>query len=223
MSVPASDEAAIARDACVTALHVTGYASTRAARAMRRVPRELFLPESERARAYEDTPRIIGEGQTMSAPHMVAIMLSALDPPEGARVLEIGGGSGYHAACLAELVGPEGAVDSIEYKQTLAEHARENLDNAGYASRVRVHVGDGSLGLPERAPFDAVHLACAAPAIPTPLFEQVSDGGRILAPIGSRYGQELTLATREGARFKMRDLGGCVFVPLLGRHGFDVP
>jgi protein-L-isoaspartate(D-aspartate) O-methyltransferase len=199
----------------------TGYISSPGvARAMQTVPRHLFLPKELEQEAYSDTPLPIGEGQTISAPHMVAMMAEALELLPGQRVLEIGGGSGYHAAVMAELVKPDGKVFSMERIDALAERARRNLEAAGYVKWVEVVVGDGTEGLREKAPFDRISIAAAAPYVPQPLEDQLADGGRLLIPVGSRYLQELTLVTRQGGQITRKDLGGCVFVPLIGKFGF---
>lgn len=145
--------------------------------AMSRIPRELFVPEQLRDRAYEDTPLPIGLGQTISAPHMVAIMSDLLDVRPGMKILEVGGGSGYHAAVLAALTGPQGRVYSVERMPDLAAAARRNLQAAGIEN-VTVVEGDGSLGLPEHAPYDRISVAASAPKIPEPLKEQLQVGER---------------------------------------------
>jgi protein-L-isoaspartate(D-aspartate) O-methyltransferase len=157
--------------------------------AMERVPRELFVPDELRARAYEDAALPIGEGQTISQPYMVARICETLSLTAGERVLDVGTGSGYQAAVLAEL-GAE--VDTIERLSSLAEHARRNLASAGYDS-VTVHVGDGTLGLPERAPFAGIAVAAAAPDVPPALYEQLEPRGRMAIPVGGLHGQRLEL------------------------------
>jgi protein-L-isoaspartate(D-aspartate) O-methyltransferase len=169
------------------------------------VPRHLFLPPEMCEQAYVDTPLQIGEGQTISAPHMVAIMAEALDLHPGLKVLEVGGGSGYHAAVMAELVRPGGKVFTIERIPLLVEMARKNLEAAGYSEVVEVIEGDGTRGLPEHAPYDRISVAAAAPHVPEPLKDQLSDGGKMLVPVGGSWYPE--------------NLGGCVFVPLIGEHG----
>ena len=151
--------------------------------AMSRIPRELFVPEQLRDRAYEDTPLPIGLGQTISAPHMVAIMSDLLDVRPGMKILEVGGGSGYHAAVLAALTGPQGRVYSVERMPDLAAAARRNLQAAGIEN-VTVVEGDGSLGLPEHAPYDRISVAASAPKIPEPLKEQLQVGGKMVLPVG---------------------------------------
>ncbi|NIA11391.1 MAG: protein-L-isoaspartate(D-aspartate) O-methyltransferase [Nitrospiraceae bacterium] len=185
--------------------------------AMITVPRHLFVRKSEIAHAYDDYPLPIGYGQTISAPHIVAIMCTLLDVKEGMNILEIGGGSGYHAAVLAELVGPNGRVYSIERIPELAEFARDNLRNAGHLN-VTVIAGDGTLGLLEHAPYDRILVACAAPTIPPPLVDQLKRGGKMAIPVGE-YTQELYLVHKNDVISKEKS-GGVVFVPLIGKYGF---
>lgn len=194
--------------------------SQRVADAMLAVPRHMFLPPSLREQAYTDTPLHIGEGQTISAPHMVAIMVEALDLQPGHKVLEVGGGSGYHAAVIAELIRPDGKVFTIERLHGLVEMARKNLKQAGYSDMVEVIEGDGTRGLPEHAPYDRISVAAAAPHIPEPLKEQLADEGRLLVPVGGSWYQDCTLITRKKGRFQTENLGGCMFVPLIGEHGY---
>ncbi|MCR3883551.1 protein-L-isoaspartate(D-aspartate) O-methyltransferase [Methanotrichaceae archaeon M04Ac] len=197
-----------------------GSVSDRVLAAMGRVPRELFVPRGIRGSAYEDRPLPIGEGQTISAPHMVAIMCDVLDIGEGMRVLDVGTGSGYHAAVMAELVGPEGHVYSIERITQLAVFAKENLTAAG-VKNVTVLEGDGSRGLPEYAPYDRINVAATAPKIPEPLKEQLKVGGKLVIPVGSCY-QELVLVERMKEGYELEHHGGVVFVPLLGDYGFEM-
>ncbi|WP_440007183.1 protein-L-isoaspartate(D-aspartate) O-methyltransferase [Halomicrococcus sp. SG-WS-1] len=165
--------------------------STRAA--LEAVPRHEFVPESSREDAYADRPLPIDEGQTISAPHMVAAMVDLLALESGDRVLEIGTGCGYHAAVTAEVVGAEN-VYSVEYHDRLAEQARRRFERLGYGD-VSVRVGDGHDGWPEHAPYDAAYLTCAASELPTAVVEQVRPGGRLLAPVGDAT-QRLVLARR---------------------------
>lgn len=190
--------------------------------AMESVPRHLFVPENLLSSAYVDSPLPIGGGQTISAPHMVAIMAEAADLKGGQRILEVGAGSGYHAAVMAELVRPEGEVITIERIPSLAERARLNLSAAGYSGMVEVVVADGSLGFPEKAPFDRIVVTCGAPEIPEPLKEQLVDGGKLIVPVGSMGYQELMRLTQNGDEISVENLGGCVFVPLVGEHGFHL-
>lgn len=210
-----------ARARMVQHLLARGYLRPgRIAEAMRRVPRHLFVPGRE-TEAHVDSPLGIGSGQTISAPHMVALMAEAMEAQPGMQVLEVGTGSGYHAAVVAELVRPHGRVISIERFEDLATQARANLRHAGIGpDRVEVVVGDGSEGWPSLAPYDRIYLTCAAPRIPPPLLEQLRPGGLVLAPVGDLRQQELVRAelTPEGLREKA--LGGCVFVPLVGKLGF---
>ena len=197
-------------------------------RAMLRVPRELFVPEHLRDRAYDDTPLPIGHGQTISAPSIVAYMLSVLDPDVGHRVLEVGAGSGYQAAVLAEIVAPSdeprekwGHVWTVEIIPELADLARRNLERAGYADRVTVVLGDGSRGLPEHAPYDRIILAAAAPGVPDVLKEQLRPGGRLVAPVGDLYAQYLVVVDRlPGGGYRERIDIPVVFVPLRGEYGW---
>lgn len=205
----------------VARLRNLGYIrSEEVARAMEAVPRHLFVPEGARREAYVDTPMQIGEGQTISAPHMVAIMAEAANLRPGMKVLEIGGGSGYNAAVLAELVKPGGVVYSVERIPSLAGRAQASLEEAGYGAEVIMIVGDGSKGVPEHAPFDRIVVTAAAPVVPAPLREQLVDGGELLIPVGGKWYQDLVRVRREGAKFKEEKLTGCVFVPLIGEYGF---
>jgi protein-L-isoaspartate(D-aspartate) O-methyltransferase len=185
--------------------------------AMRTVPREHFVPEPLRARAYDDAALPIGAGQTISQPYMVAAICQALSLHGGELVLDVGTGSGYQAAVLAELADE---VHTIERVPELADGARRTLAEAGY-DRVHVHVGDGTLGVPEEAPFDAIAVAAAAPAIPESLYEQLAPFGRLVLPVGSRRGQELQLVVRSPEGPATIRSVPCRFVPLLGAEGFD--
>ena len=188
--------------------------------AMANTPRELFVPEEIRHLAYEDHPLPIGHGQTISAPHMVAIMCDVLDIHEGMTILDVGGGSGYHAAVMAKMVGPKGHVYSIERIAELVVFARHNLREAKIEN-VTVVEGDGSLGLPERAPYDRINVAATAPDIPEPLRDQLKVGGKLAIPVGTCY-QELILVIRTEEGFELEHHGGVVFVPLVGDHGFKM-
>ena len=194
-----------------------GLISDRVIQAMSRVPREIFVPEANRSRAYDDTPLPIGGGQTISAPHMVAIMCDLLDLQEGMKVLEVGGGSGYHAAVMADLVGAAGHIYSMERLPELAEPARKNLETSGIKN-VTVIVGDGSVGLVEHAPYDRISVAATAPEVPEPLKQQLKPGGKMVLPVGRGY-QELILVTRKNG-FAVEEKMGVAFVPLIGEKGF---
>jgi len=184
--------------------------------AMERVPRELFVPERLQRRAYEDAALPIGEGQTISQPYMVARIAEALALTGDEHVLDVGTGSGYQAAVLAEL-GDE--VDTIERIPALAEQARDNLKAAGY-ERVQVHVGDGSQGLAARAPFSAIAVAAAAPELPQTLYEQLELRGRLVVPVGRRGVQQLQVIVRSPEGPAVLRSVPCRFVPLLGEEGF---
>ena len=184
--------------------------------AMDSVPRELFVPERLRRRAYEDAALPIGEGQTISQPYMVARIAEALALTGDEHVLDVGTGSGYQAAVLAELADE---VDTIERIPALAEQARNNLNAAGY-ERVRVHVGDGSQGLAERAPFSAIAVAAAAPELPQTLYEQLELRGRLVVPVGRRGVQQLQVIVRSPEGPAVLRSVPCRFVPLLGEEGF---
>jgi protein-L-isoaspartate(D-aspartate) O-methyltransferase len=196
---------------------MSGRIGDKVLQALYKVPREIFVPEEIRSRAYDDTPLPIGQGQTISAPHMVAIMCDILDLQKGMNVLEVGGGSGYHAAVMAEIIGPEGHVYSVERVPELVSRAREALKRAGILN-VTVVEGDGSNGLPEHAPYDRISVAATAPAVPEPLKDQLKVGGKLVIPVGVGY-QELLLVTRKNG-FVVEEKMGVVFVPLIGEHGF---
>jgi protein-L-isoaspartate(D-aspartate) O-methyltransferase len=184
--------------------------------AMARVPRELFVPAGEQHRAYADAALPIGHGQTISQPYMVARIAEALGLAGGEKVLDVGSGSGYQAAVLAEL-GDE--VHTIERIPELADEARENLASAGY-DRVHVHVGDGSLGLPDEAPFTAIAVAAAAPGLPELLYGQLEPRGRLAVPVGGRWGQRLEVIVRSPEGPAIVHSVPCRFVPLVGEQGF---
>ncbi|MEM0493476.1 MAG: protein-L-isoaspartate O-methyltransferase [Candidatus Thermoplasmatota archaeon] len=206
------------REELVEKLVRYGYIkSDKVKEAMLSVPRELFVPYNRRSCAYIDTPLEIGEGQTISAPHMIAIMCEVLDITKGEHILEIGTGSGYHAAIVSKMVGPRGKVYTIERIHSLADKAKVNLKNAGIKN-VEVHVGDGSLGLSEHAPYDKIYVTCAAPVVPPPLIEQLKDGGKLLVPLGSSI-CSLKLLEKKKDKTTVTDHGGCVFVPLIGVYG----
>ncbi|MCU0798901.1 MAG: protein-L-isoaspartate(D-aspartate) O-methyltransferase [Candidatus Thermoplasmatota archaeon] len=187
--------------------------------AMRAVDRIHFVPERLAEDAYVDHPLQIGCGQTISAPHMVAIMAEELKAHIGQNVLEIGTGSGYHAAVVAELVGEKGHVRSMEVVPELAAFARENLARAG-TRNVTVTEGDGSVGLPEMSPFDRIYYTCAAPSVPRSVLDQLGEEGIALGVVGPKYStQRLIRFTRTDDTFKEEPLTYCIFVPLVGRLG----
>ena len=185
--------------------------------AMTAVPREEFVSEELRSHAYDDLPLPIGGGQTISQPYIVAAMTVALHLQPGDRGLEIGTGCGYHAAVLSRLVQE---VFTIERRPHLASGASAKLARLGY-SNAHVHCGDGTLGLAEFAPFDAILVAAAAPAVPKPLLAQLAEGGRMILPVGGTEHQELRLIEKRGDAFPTKMLEGCRFVPLVGCHGWQ--
>ncbi|HEU0335639.1 MAG TPA: protein-L-isoaspartate(D-aspartate) O-methyltransferase [Gaiellaceae bacterium] len=193
-----------------------GIRDERVLAAMATVPRELFVPAGERLRAYADSALPIGCGQTISQPYVVAAMCQLLELDGGERVLDVGTGSGYAAAVLGELAA---SVVTVERVPELAERAREALAAAGHGE-VEVRLGDGSLGAPDRAPFDAIAVAAAVPGVPSALYEQLRDGGRLVLPRGRRDEQELVRVVRtEAGPVETRSLP-CRFVPLIGAEGF---
>jgi len=181
-------------------------------KAFEEVPREEFVLPSERDYAYADTPQGIGYGQTISAPHMVAIMTELLKPSPYDKVLEVGAGSGYQAAVLSKLVRK---VYAMELIPELAEFARANLKKAG-CKNVNVIQGDGSRGYPKEAPYDKIIITCACPEIPKPLIKQLKQEGIIEAPVGGTWHQNLIVGTKTREHLKTKNYGGCIFVPL--RH-----
>ncbi len=200
-------------------LRARGIADRRVLEAMGRVPRDLFVPPGLRGRAYHDAALPIGHGQTISQPYMVARICEELALLGGERVLDVGTGSGYQAAVLAELAAE---VHSVERIPALAEQARERLAAAGYGERVHVHVGDGSRGLPDEAPFAAVAVAAAAPRPPEALYEQLELRGRMVVPIGGRWEQLLQVIVRTPEGPAVLRTVPCRFVPLIGEEGFHV-
>jgi protein-L-isoaspartate(D-aspartate) O-methyltransferase len=194
-----------------------GIKDPRGLAAMAAVPREAFVAEQERRAAYRDGPLPIGAGQTISQPYMVARMTELLRLTGGERVLDIGTGSGYQAAVLAVL---GCTITSIERAAGLAQSAAERLTALGFGDRVEVRVGDGTLGAPDGAPWDAIVVAAAAPSIPDALREQLADGRRMVIPIGSRREQNLIVVERHGAEWREWSDGPCVFVPLIGEAGW---
>jgi protein-L-isoaspartate(D-aspartate) O-methyltransferase len=192
--------------------------------AMRAVPRERFVPADMLDRAYDDNALPIGRGQTISQPYIVALMTEALQlpawqaahPSDPLRVLDVGTGSGYQAAVLAEM-GAE--VVSIERDAELAEQARSRLLDLGY--EIDVIVGDGSAGAPDHAPFAGIVVAAAAPEVPAPLVAQLADDARLVVPVGGRYEQRLTVVRRQDGKTVTEPIEAAVFVPLVGKHGFS--
>ena len=215
------------RQKVVERLIEEGYLwSQEAIRAMKTVPREEFVPEKLRDEAYVDSPLPIGFEQTISAQHMVAMMVEALNLAKGFKILEVGCGSGYHAAVLAEIVGqrangPQGHVYSMERIPELVKFARENLQRTHYENRVTPILGDGSQGYIKYAPYDRVLVTAAAPKIPNQLIEQLKEGGLLLIPVGNLYFfQELLRIRKKGGHIHKEVLGGVSFVPLKGKNGW---
>ncbi len=185
--------------------------------AMRKVPRHLFVEEALQNQAYSDRPLSIGEKQTISQPYMVAVMTEWLNVRDRQKVLEIGTGSGYQAAILA-MLNPHGKIYTIEMQPELAESAKENLKDY---KNVNVFSGDGSLGLPEYAPYDRIIATAGCPSVPKPWIKQLKDKGKILAPIGGMYEQRLVMVEKKKKDIIERDLNfPCVFVPLRGLYGW---
>lgn len=197
-------------------------------RAYYAVPREEFVPDHLRRDAYIDTPLPIGKGQTISAIHMCLIYLELLNLKEGLKVLEVGGGSGYHAALCAEIVSPTGKtttghVYTVERLPKLVEFAKSNLKKAGYDDRVTVLLGDGTLGYPPKAPFNRIMVAAASPKTPQSLIDQLAEGGSMLIPVGrNHYWQDLVLVEKKSkGKVETRKLMAVAFVPLIGEEGWN--
>jgi len=187
--------------------------------AMLRVPRHHFVPPAMQQEAYIDSPLPIGHNQTISAPHMVAIMCDLLDLHEGQKVLEIGTGSGYNAAVMAELIGTTGHVYTVERIGALVDFAKTNLTNAGYTNVTVIHE-DGSAGYSGCSAYDRISVTCAAPDVPGPLIDQLKPGGLLVIPVGD-YLQQLYLVRKDADGTIKREVkGGVVFVPLIGKYGF---
>lgn len=193
-----------------------GVRSPRVLKAMEEVPRHLFVPAAGVRAAYTDEPLPIGEGQTISQPFMVAAMAEALLLDPNDEVLEVGAGSGYQAAVLSRLAT---SVIAVETQTRLAASARERLVALGYRN-VRVEYGDGSLGWPADAPYDAILVTAAAPRVPPPLLEQLAEGGRLVIPVGSAEQQELLRIVKRDGETIQESLYACRFVPLRGRYGW---
>ncbi len=192
-------------------------ADKRVIEAIRRVPRESFVPPQIQQVAYDDRPLSIGFGQTISQPFIVALMVQALELSGHEKVLELGTGSGYEAAILAELAS---RVVTVEYIPELAESARRVLDELGY-SNVEVHVANRVLGWPEEAPYEAIIVSAGAPSVPDVLVEQLDWNGRLVIPVGTRWQQDLLRVTRLRTGKHIENLGGCHFVPLIGEDAWE--
>ncbi len=207
-----------ARQRMVELIESRGIKNPLVLHAMAKIPRHLFVPPHLRDEAYADYPLAIGEGQTISQPYIVALMTEGLELSPGSKVLEIGTGSGYQAAILAEI---SKEVYSIERLSSLAERAEELLRQLGY-DNVYIKVGDGTMGWPEHAPYDAIIVTAAAPSVPPPLLEQLKVGGRMVIPVGGAFSQDLLkiVKTDSQGNYTTRSLGGCVFVKLYGKFGW---
>jgi len=199
-----------------TQLRRRGISDPRVLAAMEKVPRHRFLLDPNDSGAHGDHPISIGSGQTISQPYMVALMTECLHLEGLEHVLEIGTGSGYQAAILAEL---SRRVVTVERFQELAERARKVLEELNYHN-VEVFIGDGSLGWPDTAPYDRIIVTAAAPRVAEPWGDQLADGGRLVIPLGDRWGQTLTVVTKRAGELKHESVCGCVFVPLVGEHGW---
>jgi protein-L-isoaspartate(D-aspartate) O-methyltransferase len=216
---PDAEQLARRTDMVETQMRRRGIRDSRVLAAMLAVPRHAFVPVELASEAYKDEPLPIGEGQTISQPFMVASMTEALELSGSERVLEIGTGSGYQTAVLSLLARE---VHTVENHQTLSAAAQERLLRLGYAN-VHFHVGDGTLGWPEAAPFDAIIVTAAAPLIPPPLLDQLVEGGRLLLPMGSVKTQDLARVRRHAGEIVTERLYPCRFVPLIGRYGWSEP
>jgi protein-L-isoaspartate(D-aspartate) O-methyltransferase len=205
-----------ARDRLIARLSLE-ISDKRVIEAMRRVPREAFVPQELCYAAYEDRPLSIGFGQTISQPYIVALMVQALQLESKDKVLELGAGSGYEAAVLAELARE---VITIERIPELADGARRVLQQLGY-SNVKVYPAGRELGWTDGAPYDAVVVSAGAPCVPQALLEQLSPGGRLVIPVGSRWQQDLLKVTKRKKTNKVENLGGCYFVPLIGEGAWE--
>ena len=190
-----------------------GICGRRVLDAFYKVERHKFVPEDLKGSAYADYPLAIGEGQTISQPYIVALMTECLELDGSERVLEIGTGSGYQAAILAELAKE---VYSIERIAALAQNAQGLMEKLGY-SNVKIQAGDGTLGWPEFAPFDRIIITAASVRVPLPLPEQLKEGGKLIAPLGDRFSQVLTVVDKRNGRLESKEICACVFVPLLGQ------
>lgn len=210
------DYAALRKRMVQEQLVTRGIEDRRVLDALGKVERHQFIPQDLRESAYADFPIPIGEGQTISQPYMVALMTECLCLSGNEKVLEIGTGSGYQAAILAELAKE---VYTIERFETLAKNAQKVFDELGYKN-IKTKVGDGSLGWSEEAPFDRIIITAASPRIPLPITEQLKEKGRLVLPLGESFSQILTVIDRNKDSFESSSVCGCVFVPLIGKFGY---
>ncbi len=198
-------------------IEARGVGDRRVLDAMREIPRHLFIPHEFQAAAYHDRPLPIGSGQTISQPYIVGLMTSLLEIKQDDKVLEIGAGSGYQAAILSRLAR---SVVTVERLPEVASKAEEMMHRLGITN-VTVVVEDGTMGYAPDAPYDAIVVTAATPDIPAPLIDQMADGGRLVAPVGPRDLQQLVRVRKHGVRISQENFGGVMFVPLLGRHGWQ--
>jgi len=214
----AKDFEACRREMVARQIRARGVSHPGVLAAMSKVPRHLFVPAASQGQAYDDLPLSIGKGQTISQPYMVALMSECLSPGAGHRVLEVGTGSGYQTAVLAEMVQ---WVYSVERLAELARQADSRLASLGYAN-ISLQEGDGSRGLPEEAPFDGILVTAGSPEVPTPLVDQLKAGGTLVIPVGDAYHQTLIKVFRDtGGGVHRERVAGCVFVPLIGTYGWS--
>ncbi len=213
----ASYWAAQRRDMVERQLKSRGIRDPRVLQAMLEIPRELFLPDESRYLSYRDEPVSIGHGQTISQPYMTALMAQCLELRGTETVLDVGAGSGYHAAVLGALAAK---VYAIEIIPALADVARSNLETTGRAGNIVVVCGDGSAGYPQHAPYDAISVAAAAPDVPSELLDQLDDPGTLVIPVGSLWDQELRVVTKSGGQLSTVVASFCRFVPLRGTAGW---
>ena len=217
MTAPPEDFAAQRENMVDTQIRARGVKGEKVLAAMGKVPRHLFVPEALRAFSYGDEPLPIGEGQTISQPYMVAIMTELLKLKGTEKVLEVGTGSGYQGAVIAELTKE---VYTIERIESLADRAAETFRSLSYKN-IHIKTGDGTLGWPEEAPFDRIIITAASPKVPEPLLEQIAMNGIIVIPVGSRFSQELLKITKTGRGLVQEYHTPCVFVPLIGKFGWE--
>ncbi|NQT95708.1 MAG: protein-L-isoaspartate(D-aspartate) O-methyltransferase [Candidatus Omnitrophica bacterium] len=194
-----------------------GITNKRVLAAFRKVPRDKFVPEEYINEAYADFPIPIGSGQTISQPFMVALMTELLELKAQDKVLEVGTGSGYQTAILAQLCAQVYTIDRVEL---LAHQAKKLLGELGYEN-IEVVSGDGSCGLEEHAPYNGIIVTCGAPSIPEPLKEQLAEGGNLVAPVGGNFSQVLTVVKKKATGFKVEENCSCIFVPLIGKYGWQ--
>jgi len=211
------DRQAERREMVEAQLRRNGIRAERVLRVMENIPREEFVPPESRFLAYRDDPIAIGCGQTISQPYMTALMTELLELTGNEDVLEVGAGSGYHAAVLGAL---SATVVTMELEPVLAKLARESLARTGRDENILVVEGDGSLGYPKFAPYDAISVAAGAPEVPAALLDQLKDPGRLVIPVGARAGQELRVIWKRHGRIESRTATACRFVPLRGEEGW---